>query len=160
MFYPLHKKGGSFYEDPIIHKSGLERCMLFTSITRMYKLYLFPIKISGAITDFSVYVYHLLNRENGMVRYRLQMGCDCTAVVSFFFFLFFFYECLSPLGPHLTFHAHLQFWTVETSSFVLSTLFFSICECQASHAVSVCFTQCRATGVFRRAFLACGAAQT
>lgn len=90
MFYPLHKKGGSFYEDPIIHKSGLERCMLFTSITRMYKLYLFPIKISGAITDFSVYVYHLLNRENGMVRYRLQMGCDCTAVVSFFFFLFFF----------------------------------------------------------------------
>lgn len=25
------------------------------------------------------------------------------------------------------FHAHLQFWTVETSSFVLSTLFCSIC---------------------------------
>lgn len=85
----------------------------------MYKLYLFPIKISGAITDFSVYVYRLLNREN-IYWYgtEMQMGCDCTAVVSFFFFL-----SASPLGPHVMFHTHIQFWTVETSSFFF---FFTI----------------------------------
>ncbi len=33
----------------------------------MYKLYLFPRKISGAITDLSVYVYHLLNRERAYI---------------------------------------------------------------------------------------------
>lgn len=53
MFYSLRKKGGSSYEDTTIRKSGLGSCMLFTSITpHLYKLYLFPIKISGAITDF------------------------------------------------------------------------------------------------------------
>ncbi len=57
------KKGGSSSEDTIIQKSGLGGCMLFTSITHMYKLYVFPRKISGAITDSSVYVYHLLDRE-------------------------------------------------------------------------------------------------
>lgn len=65
MFYLLRKKGGLSYEDTTIRLSGQGRCMLFTSITpHLYKFYLFPIKISGAITDFSVYVYRLLNGKS------------------------------------------------------------------------------------------------
>lgn len=65
-FYSLHKKGGSSSEDTIIQKSGLGRCMLFTSITRMYKLYLFPRKIQVQL-QILVFVYRLLNRERAYI---------------------------------------------------------------------------------------------
>lgn len=128
LFYSLHKKGGSSYEDTIIHKSGLVRCMLFTSITRMYKLYLFPIKISGAITDFSVYVYRLLHREN-IYWYSTDSRWDVT-VQQLCLFLRMSVSVRSLLN------------VLRTSSildcrnllfFLPSTLFFSICECQASY---------------------------